>query len=52
LDKTVAIDLDSVLADVLITWINEYNRLKNANIAKEDIIVWDIHTILPITEAE
>ncbi|HET8856561.1 MAG TPA: hypothetical protein VFM28_03440 [Nitrososphaeraceae archaeon] len=52
MDKTVAIDLDSVLADVLITWINEYNRLKNANIAKEDIIVWDIHTILPITEAE
>ena len=52
MDKTIAIDLDSVLADVLITWVNEYNRLKDANIAKEDIIVWDIHTILPITETE
>ena len=52
MNKTVAIDLDSVLADVLVIWVNEYNRLKDANIAKEDIIVWDIHTILPITETE
>lgn len=50
--QTLAIDLDSVLADVLVIWVKEYNRLKNANIAKKDIIVWDIHTILPITESE
>jgi 5'(3')-deoxyribonucleotidase len=35
-----------------VIWVNEYNRLKNAKIAKEDIIVWDIHKILPITETE
>jgi 5'(3')-deoxyribonucleotidase len=37
LNKTLAIDLDSVLADVVVTWVNEYNRLKDSNIVKEDI---------------
>lgn len=50
--KTLAIDLDSVLADVVVTWVNEYNRLKDSNIVKEDIVAWDIHTLLPITETE
>jgi len=50
--KTLAIDLDSVLADVVVTWVNEYNSLKGSDIAKEDIVVWDIHTLLPITEIE
>jgi len=52
LSKTLAIDLDSVLADVVVTWVNEYNILKNSDIAKEDIVAWDIHTLLPITEIE
>ena len=52
MNKTLAIDLDSVLADVVVTWVNEYNRLKDSNIVKEDIVVWDIHTLLPITETE
>jgi len=52
LSKTIAIDLDSVLADVLIIWVNEYNKSKDKNISKNDIIVWDIPTILPISEIE
>ena len=52
MSKTLAIDLDSVLADVVVTWVNEYNRLKDSNITKEDIVAWDIHTLLPITETE
>ncbi len=52
MNKTLAIDLDSVLADVVVTWVNEYNRLKDSNIIKEDIVAWDIHTLLPITETE
>jgi uncharacterized protein len=52
LNQTLAIDLDSVLADVVVTWVNEYNRLKESNIVKEDIVAWDIHTLLPITETE
>lgn len=50
--KTIAFDLDSVLADVMITWIREFNKKYNLNITKRDITVWDIHTILPITEIE
>ena len=52
MSKTLAIDLDSVLADVVVTWVNEYNILKDSDIAKEDIVAWDIHTLLPITETE
>jgi len=52
LRKTVAIDLDSVLADVVVTWVDEYNKIKDSNIVKEDIVAWDIHTLLPITETE
>lgn len=50
--KTLAIDLDSVLADVVVTWVDEYNKIKDSNIVKEDIVAWDIHTLLPITETE
>ena len=50
--KTIAIDLDSVLADVMIIWIEEYNRIRGSNIIKNDITVWDIHNILPINEIE
>ncbi len=47
--KTVAIDVDSVLADVMLIWADEYNRRHNTKIAKKDIIRWDIPTVLPIT---
>jgi 5'(3')-deoxyribonucleotidase len=50
--KTVAIDVDSVLADVMPVWADEYNKRKNTSITKDDIIKWDIPTILPITPGE
>lgn len=50
--KTVAIDVDSVLADVMLVWADEYNRRRNARITKQDIIRWDIPTVLPITPDE
>src|SRR5919202_1873083 len=50
--KTVAIDVDSVLADVMVMWIKEYNRRKNAKVSKNEINRWDIAKILPITSDE
>lgn len=47
--KTVAIDVDSVLADVMLIWIDEYNKRNRAQITKEKIANWDIPTILPIS---
>ena len=48
--QTIAIDLDSVLADVMIVWIDEYNKINKTNIKKSDITEWDIHKILPISK--
>lgn len=50
--KTVAIDVDSVLADVMLVWADEYNRRRNASITKQDVTRWDIPTVLPITPDE
>ncbi len=50
--KTVAIDVDSVLADVMVIWTDEYNKRRNVSINKHDIIKWDIPTVLPITPDE
>ena len=47
--KTVAIDIDSVLADVMLVWTDEYNKRNKAQITKEEIANWDIPTILPIS---
>ena len=47
--KTIAIDLDSVLADVMHIWIDEYNLIYNTTIIKQDIVEWDIHKILPLS---
>lgn len=47
--RTVAIDVDSVLADVMLVWADEYNRRRGTRITKDDITQWDIPTILPIT---
>ncbi len=45
--KTIALDLDSVLADVMHIWLEEYNIIYNTCIKKQDIIEWHIHNILP-----
>jgi 5'(3')-deoxyribonucleotidase len=50
--KTVAIDVDSVLADVMVMWANEYNKRKNAKVTKKEIKMWDIPKILPISSDE
>ena len=48
--KTIALDLDSVLADVMQIWIEEYNVIFKTSIKKEDICEWHIHNILPLSE--
>jgi uncharacterized protein len=50
--KTVAIDVDSVLADVMVMWAKEYNKRKNAKVSKDEIKMWDIPKILPISSDE
>ena len=50
--RTVAIDVDSVLADVMLVWTDEYNKRNKAQITKKEIAKWDIPTILPITPHE
>lgn len=50
--KTVAIDVDSVLADVMVTWTNEYNKRRHTKINKSEITVWDIPKILYISAYE
>jgi 5'(3')-deoxyribonucleotidase len=50
--KTLAIDLDSVLADTMLLWADEYNRRKHANIRKNDIISWELPDVfnMPVEE--
>jgi 5'(3')-deoxyribonucleotidase len=50
--RTVAIDVDSVLADVMLVWSDEYSKKKSKSVSKKDITAWDIPTILPITPDE
>ena len=50
--KTLAIDLDSVLADTMLIWIQEYNKRKKADILKSDIVSWDISQVFDITVEE
>lgn len=50
--RTVAIDVDSVLADVMLTWTDEYSKRSKKTVTKKDIVKWDIPTILPITPDE
>ncbi len=50
--RTVAIDVDSVLADVMLTWTDEYSKRSKKSVTKKDIVEWDIPTILPITADE
>jgi 5'(3')-deoxyribonucleotidase len=50
--KTLSIDFDSVLADTMITWTKEYNKLKHTNITKSEITYWNIGMILPLSAHE
>jgi 5'(3')-deoxyribonucleotidase len=50
--RTLAIDLDSVLADTMVIWVEEFNKRNKSNIIKEDIISWDISKILDISISE
>lgn len=50
--RTVAIDVDSVLADVMLIWSDEYSKNNKKPVSKKDITAWDIPTILPITPDE
>ena len=50
--KTFALDFDSVLADTMVIWVNEYNERHHTNITKNDIYAWDISKILPISPEE
>lgn len=47
--KTVAIDVDSVLADVMLIWADEYSKQSGTRITKQEIVRWEIPTVLPIT---
>jgi 5'(3')-deoxyribonucleotidase len=47
--KTVAIDVDSVLADVMLVWTDEYRKRTKTTVSKKEIINWDIPTLLPIS---
>ncbi len=50
--RTVAIDVDSVLADVMLVWADEYSKRNKNPVTKKEITVWDIPTILPISPEE
>lgn len=50
--KTLAIDLDSVLADTMIIWTAVYSNMYNTQISKNEITSWDITKILPISAEE
>lgn len=50
IQKTIAIDLDSVLADVMHTWLDEYNLIYDAAVVKQDIVEWDIYKVLHLSE--
>ena len=49
---TIALDLDSVLADVMQIWLEEYNAIFNSKIKKRDISDWHIHNILSISKQQ
>jgi len=44
--KTIAIDIDGVVGDVLTPWLNRYNHHYHDNITPKDISEWDIHKFL------
>jgi len=50
--RTLAIDLDSVLADTMIIWAEEFNKRNNSSITKDNITSWDISKIFDISITE
>jgi 5'(3')-deoxyribonucleotidase len=50
--RKLAIDLDSVLADTMIIWAEEFNKRTNSSITKDNIVSWDISKTLDITITE
>ena len=50
--KTVGIDVDSVLADVMLIWTDEYSKRSGRKISKSQIINWDIPTVVPLSPEE
>jgi uncharacterized protein len=50
--RTLAIDLDSVLADTMKLWTAVFSRINKTRITKDEITSWDITKILPISAAE
>lgn len=50
--RTIAIDLDSVLADTMVIWVEEFNKRNNSSINKDNIISWDISKTLDISITE
>ena len=50
--RTLAIDLDSVLADTMLIWVEEFNKRNKSTITKDDIISWDISKILDVSITE
>lgn len=42
----IAIDVDGVLIDIDTPWREKYNRLSGDNLRKEDVVVWESHTLV------
>lgn len=47
--RKLAIDLDSVLADTMVVWAEEFNKRTNSSITKDNIVSWDISETLEIS---
>lgn len=43
---TIVLDVDGVLLDIHTPWLEKYNRLYDDNLRREDIVVWDSHTLV------
>lgn len=37
----IALDVDGVLADIIIVWLDNYNRANKKSVSKNDIVHWD-----------
>jgi 5'-nucleotidase len=46
--KRIGIDMDGVIADLHLEWVNRYNRDYSDNLKPSDIINWNWHTLVKI----
>lgn len=44
--EIIAIDVDGVLLDIDTPWREKYNQLSGDNLQKEDVVVWESHTLV------